>query len=231
MGCCQYGVPLPTEASREERAITAEENALGYGSWPTKQVIDEVLRLSEDGRFSVSDFNTLAEKFNLRKNDIDSIDSKMYQFYKQIKDKAFFNVERLCLLVVLLSHGTPNEKARQLFRVASMRKPGEEASLAILNEGRLDELLELIYNISCEWLPCLCRAETISEPGTLQQDKVENIIQSYRANKTAALAAYKSGILEGRLGASQTDFEIALTSPKCRGLTSPFEFRRVVLSH
>ena len=133
-------------------------------------------------------------------------------------------------MVVVLGRGTPQEKAHLFYTIATLKKPTEEAPQNMLSAQGVGELLDILFNICCVWLPKLSAAETISEPGTLPQEKVDMLVSNYEAKKEKALTTLRDAILAGHQAVSQTDFELALAGPKLRDLTVSFDFRKSVLA-
>ena len=224
MGCCQTVHAAPPEASTEERAICLRESSLGYSKHHVKPVMDELLRLGEDGRFSPSDMNSLSFKFELNTKELDDPDSSLNAFYRNLKgEKGSYRIMPLGALIVLLTKGTPQEKAAYLY----MLMPSNDSGVRTTAEVRA--LLETLVNVACLWLPKLSQTETLSEPGTLPAEKVENLLESVRTKKEPAVDELLSSLMKGKEGVSQADFVMELSTSKLKALTASYDLRKLVL--
>ena len=228
MGCCQTVHAPPAEASPEEKAICLRETSLGYSKHHVKALMDELLRLTDDGRFSPSDMSTLAFKFELNVKDLDDPDSTLNAFYRNLKgEKGSYRIAPLGALIVLLAKGTPQEKAAFLYMLMPPSDPDHDTG--VRSAAQVRQLLETLVNVACLWLPKLSNTETLSEPGTLPAEKVEALLEGAKARKEAALEDLLSSLMKGREGVSQADFVMELSTSKLKALTASFDLRKSVL--
>lgn len=228
MGCCQTAHAAPAEASPEERALCLRESSLGYSKHHAKVLVDELLRLTEDGKFSPSDMNSLAFKFELNIKDLDDPDSSLNAFYRNLKgEKGTYRPSPLGALIVLLAKGTAQDKAALLYQLIPPSDPQHDTGVRSAVEVR--QLLETLVNLACLWLPKLSQAETLSDPGTLPTEKVETLLESARSRKEAAVEDLLSSLMKGKEGVSQADFVMELSTSKLKALTASYDLRKFVL--
>lgn len=229
MGCCQSVPAPPTEASPDERALCLRESTLGYSKHHVKEVIEELLRLSEDGKFSPNDLNTLTVKFELNKEGLDDLDSPLNDFYKNFRgERGAYKVTYLGALIILLGKGTPQEKASFLYMLMPPSDPQHDSGVRTAEQVK--HLVEALVNVACVWLPKLSQTENISEPGTLPAEKVESIISSAVSKKDGAIQDLVSSLLKEKDGVSQADFVLEVSTTKLKALTNSFDLRKTVLS-
>lgn len=228
MGCCQTVHAAPPEASPEEHALCLRESSLGYSKHHVKPVMDELLRLSEDGKFSPSDMNSLSFKFELNTKELDDPDSSLNAFYRNLKgEKGSYRIMPLGALIVLLTKGSPQEKAAYLYMLMPSKDAQHDSGVRGTAEVR--DLLETLVNVACLWLPKLSQTETLSEPGTLPAEKVESILESVRTKKEPAVDDLLNSLMKGKEGVSQADFVMELSTSKLKALTASYDLRKLVL--
>jgi hypothetical protein len=119
--CCVYA-QIPSDAQPEEKALNSAQAELGFHLHKAEHVAEIIATNSTDHVVSAGQMNTIGTALRLNLTDIDTIDSRLFKFYKNFKAKGGnFDARKLTLLGVLLGKGSLQTKIELYFGCISVK--------------------------------------------------------------------------------------------------------------
>ena len=202
MGCCQAANQVDTpSASAESRIIQRNESILNLKNKEITRLYEVLKENSSEGKLSSNQFTTWATTFQMDLTDIDTLDSKLQQFYKWFRDaKGKYDYEKLAILAVLLGKGAIGEKANVLF---STCPSFENDTIGV--EG-LKTHFENIFHLSIRVLPILSVEEQPEAGKSLSQEQVNAYIQKLETVANTVLQRVYTAAIGTNLRLSKQDF-------------------------
>ena len=131
------------DLSIEENIIIQGEHTLGYYSKNCNEVSLLHKKYSFNSKINNIQFNEIASQLNLPV--ISSPTPKIIEFYKKFRvNDAFYSMNLLLMLGVLLSCGLPMDKAKMFFEIE------DKTNLNVLKRSNVKALVKGIITISTE---------------------------------------------------------------------------------
>ena len=119
--CCAY-TQIPSDAQPEEKALSSAQAELRFHLHTAEHVAAVIASNSTDNVVSAGQMATIGTALDLNLVDIDTIDSRLFKFYKNFKAKGgTFDARKLTILGVLLAKGSFKAKVELYFRCTSAK--------------------------------------------------------------------------------------------------------------
>lgn len=175
--CCAY-THIPSDAQPEEKALSSTQAELRFHLHTAERVAEVIASNSTDNVVSAEQMATIGATLGLNLTDIDTVDSRLFRFYKNFKAKGGnFDARKLTILGVLLAKGSLKTKVELYFSCISTKSGPSVGDLEVKS------MFDALVNIAAVHL-LTYSADT---PG-LTRDQVDDYRERLQTGKTAIVS-------------------------------------------
>ena len=201
MGCCSARNRLARTSSWQEQAIAYQESLLGYSKWQFEHAYRVLQTYLHEEKLNSTEFISFASDLELNLSDIDTLDSPMYRFYRELRGKEMkLEGWKVTIVLVLMCSGQVASKAEALYE----RFPGVEGGV-VTGEG-LEEMFKEVFHIAVKALPLLAQAELTIPAQTLSHNDLNAYISRLEAGIGRRVGTIVEVLTQMSKGLSKQDF-------------------------
>ena len=190
MGTCCSRPEVPQTASTEEKVLTYYQNILKYHQNTVEAITASITANNTNNLVTQDQLNTIGLALSLNLADIDSIDSKIFRFYRTFIAKgSSFDARRLKILGVLLGKGNLKAKLTEYFPLI----PGMDDNK--VSDNGVKSFLEDLVAISAVYLPVLAIEDTPAPGQSFSREQYEEYRDKLLSGKDAVIGRIMTAFL------------------------------------
>lgn len=221
---CPTGPSFNLTISNEENAAVNSELSLLYHHHAVTKLSEAFAANSTNRKLSENQFNTVVTQLHLNVQDLDTVGSAMFNFYKGFKTKGYYDLSKMLVMVAMLGSGSTEERVAVLFDLLPACEEGMATSLS------LDWLVDQVFFVAVKCTLQLTEAETPLRGISLTADQIAAYMTRFTENMPLAKPAAIQHILKGRQRVSRQDLGTALDGSGVLGkFLKPLEARTFFL--
>lgn len=196
---------------------------MGFQRNAAQAIVTALQSNSSNGKLTESQLNTVVVDLNLTLPDLDTIDSKMFLFFKNFRDKKTFDLMKLQALGLLLGKGSLQDKAGPMFDCIPNPVQGE------IDAANLRTFFMEMVSISANILPELAIEENPQPGHSLSEAACNSFVSQLEGSKELLVTELVEAMLYGLTRIRKPDFENKIrTMPVFQVLASPDRIRGVL---
>lgn len=223
MGTCHMCPTSPSfdlTLSVEENAIVNSEQKLLYHRNTVPKLAEVLTANSSNRKLTENQFNTVVTELRLNVQDLDTVGSPMFNFYKGCRVKGYYDLSKLLVVAALLGAGSTEDKVAVLFDLLPALEDGMATALS------LNWLVDQVFLVAGKFLPQLSQAEEPVRGLSLSTDQVTAYMTRLADNLPLAKPAAVRLLLKEQLRMTRQDLVRALEGPGALGrFLKPLEAR------
>ena len=223
MGTCHMCPTSPSfdlTLSIEENALVNCEQSLLYHRSPVSKLAEVLTANSNNRKLTENQFNTVVTDLRLNVQDLDTVGSPMFNFYKGCRVKGYYDLSKLLVVATLLGSGSTEDRVAVLFDLLPALEGGMATALS------LDWLVDQVFLVAAKSLPQLVQADDPVRGVSLSPDQVTAYMTRLADNLPLAKPAAVRLLLKEQQRLSRQDLVRGLEGPGVLGkFLRPLEAR------
>lgn len=221
---CPTGPSFDLTISNEENAAVNSELSLLYHRHAVTKLAEVLTANSTNRKLSENQFNTVVTQLGLSIQDLDTVGSAMFNFYKGFKTKGYYDLSKLLVTAAMLGSGSTEDRVAVIFDLLPAREEGMATSLS------LEWLVDQVFFVAVKCMLQLTEAEAPVRGVSLTADQIAAYMTRFTGNMQQAKPAAVQHILKGRQRVSKQDLGTALDGSGVLGkFLKPLEARSFFL--
>jgi len=205
---------------QEEKAIVAMEYELHFVKHSCSYTDFILRKYNKQGFINSSHWGGVVSSLKIRDNQ-SVVCPNLQKFYEQLKSNDLLPLNQVLVLGILLSSGTPYNKARLLFEIT------DEDNAGSVSVETISGLLELMLDLSINKLPILVSDLAVPKPQVSEQDvlKYQDKLQSLLPRALPMLLGAVCGTVDKEASVSKKYFCEKFQKEEIGELTTPSGIR------